>query len=416
MSISRRSPASCSFRTSLGRTGVALLLSGALAGCRREGPPAPPADAAPAAPPRTRTAVPVDAADGGLLARKLPRMEYRGGPFLRAPRLVTVTSTKDEPRLVARLEQLAGSLTRSSWWHDVTDGYCSAPGTCIGEGSAGAPVHLDEALPAQLREAEADAILVRLAKGGRLGPIDESTLVLFYLPKGVTLTDGKTAYCGAGARAFHRSLDLDGKHVPFAVLPRCADEAQLTGTASHEILEATTNPFPAERGFAFGAAAGLSAFGEAGLEPVDPCGLTMMDHHWTNEGGFVVHRAWSNREAALAHDPCVPARADHPYVMLVPRELALRLPKEGDTITVDLDASAADATGPWAVSAFDLSGFHDHAQYVDLTLDRSTVRAGDSVRLSVTSRKQNPRQREIVALVSTVGVHAHMWPLLVMMR
>jgi hypothetical protein len=389
------------------------------AGYTRDPPPAPrPAVSVDAGGPALlpRSPPPLDAADGGLLARKLPSIAYRGGPFLRNPRIVTISFAKDDPKLVSRLELFGGIITGSSWWRAVTEGYCVTPDTCIGDGSAAPPVHLADALPAELRDADVDALLLRAAKAGRLGPLDSNTLWIVYLPKGITLSDGAARYCAGGPRAFHRSVDVDGVRIPFAVLPRCGDEAELTGTASHEILEATTNVFPAERGFAFVTGSGPSGFTAAGLEPVDPCGLVTMDGHWTIESGFVVHRAWSNREASLAHDPCVPSRPELPYVMVVPREPAVRLAHEGDAVTVDLDASAAGAPLTWAISAFDLSGYQDHASYVELSLDKATVRSGDSARLTITSRKQNPKQHEIVGLVSTHGVHAHMWPLLVMMR
>ncbi|HSO39301.1 MAG TPA: hypothetical protein VLT33_42535, partial [Labilithrix sp.] len=67
------SPTSCS-ASGPDRRLAALLLLGVLAGCRRETPPAPDAavDAAAALPARRPAATaPVDAADGGLLARKL---------------------------------------------------------------------------------------------------------------------------------------------------------------------------------------------------------------------------------------------------------------------------------------------------------------------------------------------------------
>jgi hypothetical protein len=372
-----------------------------------------------AAHPATRPPLPplLDAADGGLLARKLPRIEYRGGPFLRNPRIVTITFTKDDPKLVARLEQFGTWITRSPWWHTVIEGYCAKPDECIGDGSAAPPLHLDDALPTEMRDSDVDGLLLRTAKAGRLGPLDTNTLLLVYLPKGVSLGDATTPrYCTGGPRAFHRALEVDGARIPFAVLPRCSDEAELTGTASHEILEATTNVFPAERGFAFVAGSGPSGFTAAGLEAVDPCGLVTMDGHWTTDNGFVVHRAWSNREAALAHDPCVPSRPDRPYVMLVPREPAVRLPREGETATIDFDASTAGPPLRWAVSAFDLSGYQDHEQYVELTLDKATIATGESVKLSIRSRKRNPKERGIIAVVSTLGVHSHMWPLLVMMR
>ena len=384
-----------------------FVILAAIAGCTRA--PSCPRPPAPAP-------TPADAANGTLLARKLPRIEYRGGPFLRNPKVVTITFTNDDPKLVSRLEQFGATITRSPWWHTVTDGYCAKPGGCIGDGSAGSPVHLDEALPADLRDTDVDALLLRTAKAGRLGPIDKETLLLVYLPKGVSLTDATTRFCTGHARAFHRSLELDGARIAFAVLPRCGDEAQLTGSASHEILEATTNPFPAEHGFAFTTGSASSGFTAAGVEPVDPCGLTTMDSHWTTDSGFVVHRAWSNRAAALAHDPCVPSRPDRPYVMLVPREPAVHLAHEGGIVSIDLDASTAGASKTWAVSAFDLSGHQDHERYVGLTLDKATVTAGESVKLTIQVRKMNPAQREIVAVVSTIGVHSYMWPLLVMMR
>jgi hypothetical protein len=359
---------------------------------------------------------PADAADGRLLARTLPRIEYRGGRFLRNPRLLTITFTSDDPKWVTRLEQFGAVMTRSAWWHEVSADYCAKPGLCIEEGSAAPPVQLDEVLPAEVRDTDIEALLRRSASTGQLGALDENTLLLVYLPEGVVLVDQTTRYCAGRARALHRSLEIDNARIPFAVLPRCGDEAELTGTASHEILEATTNPFPAERGFAFLMSSAQSGFTAAGVEPVDPCGLITMDRHWTTENGFVVHRAWSNRAAALAHDPCVPSRADLPYVMLVPREPAVRLAREGETVSIELDASAAGVPKTWAISAFDLSGYQDDAQYVELGLAKSTIKSGESVTLTITSRKANPAQREIVALVSTLGVQSYMWPLLVMMR
>ncbi len=399
-----------------------MLVIALVNGCRDPAPvPSPSADDASTAPleaaARPSSPPPIDAADGGLIARKLPRIEYRGGPFLRNPKIVTVTYAKDDPKIVARVEQLGSTITRSPWWKTVVDGYCTKDGECIGEGSAASPVHLDDALPAEVRDTDLEAMLAKLAKGKRLGTIDKNTLLLVYLPKDVTLTDATTRYCGSGhPRAFHRATEIDGARVPFAVIPRCGDEAELTGTASHEILESVTNAFPAERGFSFVGGSPASGFVAAGIEPVDPCGLITMDGHWTTESGFVVHRAWSNRAAALAHDPCVPSRANVPYVLLVPREPAVRLAKEGDTVTIDLDASAAGVSAPWAISAFDLSGHQDGAQYVELSLDKRTVSAGDSVKLTIKSLKKNPKQRELVAIVSTIGVHSHMWPMLVMMR
>jgi hypothetical protein len=354
-------------------------------------------------------------ATGELLAQKLPRIEYRGGPFLRRPRVTTVTFANDEPELVSRLEQFGSMIARSAWWRAVTEGYCSAPDVCIEDGEAVPPVKLDAALPLELHDTEIDALVLRAAGAGELGPIDENTLFVVYLPKGTALRNATTIYCTGKARAFHRSLALGGMRVPFAVVPRCGGEAELTASASHEILEATTNPFPADRGFAFPPGSSPSGFSAAGLEPVDPCGLVTRDDHRSYESGFVVQRAWSNRAAALGLDPCVPSKPAQSYVMLVPREPGVRLARTGETATLELIASTASGDHSWAISAYDLSGAQDHERYVEVALDKTRVENGETVILSVKALKSNASRRVIVALVSTIDERSSMWPLLVVL-
>jgi hypothetical protein len=396
---------------------LALLVSNAA--CRRAPPRKNDAPAAEAASTVGRSWVtpPFESADGGLIAARLPQIVYRGGPFLRNPRVVTVTFKGDDAGVVTRLETFGDTITRSAWWRTVVDSYCTDQGDCIGEGQPGAHARLEAALPPNVRDVEVEELLTREAAAGRLGPIDASTLLAVYLPEGVSLSDAFVPrYCAGGPRAFHRALTLGESKVPFAVIPRCSDEAELTATASHELLETTTNPDPSERGFAFEQGSKNIAFTASGVEAVDPCGLLTMDGHWTFESGFVVQRAWSNRAAALGRDPCVPARADRPYLALVPSEPAVRLAEVGASVTLTVEARADRAVPRWAISAFDLSGHHDHDRFVDLILDRPTIEAGETAQLTITVRKLNPKQLTLVALVSTLGVQSHMWPLAVMMR
>lgn len=351
-----------------------------------------------------------------MLSHALPRVQFRGGPFLKNPRIVTITFAKDDPKLVARLEQLGSVITRGAWWHAVTENYCNDEARCIGEGSSAPPVRLDDVLPSDLTVDDLEARLAKAA--GRFGTLDGDTLLVVYLPPGVGLRDGEVKYCDKGPRGMHRSTDITkDKRVAFAVVPRCASESELTGTASHEILEATTNPFPAERGFAFLGGSNASGFVLAGLEPVDPCGLVNMSTHWTVENGFVLQRAWSNRAVSQGHDPCVPARPGVPYVMLVPREPGLRINKEGEAQTLELDATTGDpSVTSWAISAFDLTGHQDGTQYAEVALDKSVVRSGELVHLTVTMKKRHPANRGVIGVVSTIGVHSHMWPLLLVTR
>lgn len=366
---------------------------------------------------RSRPTPPSETTDGSLIARSLPRVVYRGGLFLRRPRIVTITFIGDDPALVSRLERFGDTIIHTDWWRAVTEGYCAEPGDCVGEGQTGSHVRLAVKLPAAVRDADVEALLARELKAHRFGPTDPDTLLLVYLPGGITLSNAFVPhYCSGGPRALHRALRMDQDRVAYAILPRCGDEAELTAAASHEILEAVTNPDPSRRGFAFEQGAVNLGFTAAGVEPVDPCGLITMDGHRTTERGFVVQRAWSNRAASLGRDPCVPARVGRPYVTLVPREPTVRLPREGMSSTIALEA-AADRTVPgWAVSAFDLTGYQDGEPCVEVSLDRSQVVAGQTLNLTITARKRNARRLCIVGVVSTLGVHSYMWPVAVVMR
>lgn len=141
-----------------------------------------------------------------------------------------------------------------------------------------------------------------------------------------------------------------------------------------------------------------------------------MDGHRTVESGFVVQRAWSNRAASLGREPCVPARAGRPYIALVPRQPAVRVTQEDGSATITLDAAADRPVPAWAVSAFDMTGYQDREQCVEVSLDRTKVAAGQTANLTITVRKRNARRLCVVGIVSTLGVHSHTWPVAVVMR
>lgn len=365
---------------------------------------------------RATKRTPLESSNGGLIARSLPRVTYHGGPYLRRPRVVSVTFKGDDPPLVSRLEQFGSMITRTAWWREVTEGYC-AHGDCIGEGRPGTSARLEEVLPDKVRDVDVEAVLARAAEAGRLGPLDSDTFILNYLPAGVVLSDAFVPrYCDGGPRAYHRALKLGRLKVAYAVMPRCGVEADLTTTASHEILEATTNPDPSARGFAFERSSANAGFTAAGVEPVDPCGLITMDNHRTLESGFVVQRAWSNRQASLGRDPCVPSGGGGAYVALVPRQPVVRLTREGESATITLDAAADRPVGAWAVSTFDLTGRQDGRQCVEVSLDRLSVSAGQTANLTITLRKSNGRQLCGAGIISTLGDHSYTWPVAVITR
>lgn len=385
---------------------AALVMAGGVAGAA--------AAEAPAAPKRKAAATVDVAAQRKLIADRLPRVEYLGGPFIRRPRVVTITFAGDSAGLVARLERFGEAITRTNWWRTVSEEYCAKAGDCIGEGQPGLAVRLEETLPADVHVDELGERLVGHAKAGRFGTIDADTVLLVYLPKGVTLRDATVPrYCEGGPRAVHRALRVEKHAVGLAIVPRCGDEATLTGTASHELLEVAANPDAARRGFAFKPQPATEGFLSGGVELVDPCVLLLRGRNRATEHGRTMQRAWSNRAAAEGTDPCVPHVGSAPFVALVPEQPSVHLKIPGEHVKATFEAAASGEVRGWKVSVLDLTGTQDAEHYVDVALDRAYVMPGQRVTLTIVLRKRPPEGRSIVGLVSSAGQSDYLWPLVV---
>jgi hypothetical protein len=353
-----------------------------------------------------------------LIGERLPRVVYRGGPFVREPRVITVTFLGDDLTVVTRLEKFGEEVAATDWWRAVTDGYCQPAGECIRAGQNGRATRLRRELPKTIRDVDVEALLEAEAVNGALHDLDRDAVIVSYLPAGVTLSDAfNPRYCGDGPRAFHRMLRVANLTVPFAVVPRCGDEAATTMTASHEILEMATNPDPNLPGFRLPPGSPAIAFAASGAEPADVCNLLNPERPRIDERGFAMQRAWSNKAAAAGIDPCAPPAADAPYAALIPRAPVVRLVGDAATTSLVLDAAADRPDLSWKVSAIDLTGRRDGVAYLDLQLDRERVANGETAALSITLRRTD-RRRElaIVGLVSLVNEREHLWPLAISMR
>jgi len=352
------------------------------------------------------------------IAERLPRVSYQGGPFLRRPRIVTVTFTGDNPIRVDRLVAFDQMITHGEWWHQAVEAYCTGRQDCIEDGDPASHIHIDTPLPAQVRDVDIEQLLVGLAGAGRFDPAQPDLLLMVYPPAGVQLSDAASGrYCD-GPRGYHRSARINDVSVAYAVVPHCGELDQTTTTGSHEILEAATNPDPSMPGFALDRGSASGGFTAAGAEPADPCGLITDHQPQINVNGVALHRMWSNRAAAAGHDPCQPAPAEQPYLALAPDQptIRLRLANVGDTATIGLQAFSDQSVPSWGVSVQDLTESEQHHHYLDLSLNVKAVTPGQRATLTLTARDIAPGQRAIVALRSTFAGHTDVWPVAVMMR
>jgi hypothetical protein len=184
---------------------------------------------------------------------------------------------------------------------------------------------------------------------------------------------------------------------------------QITASASHEIVEAATDPFPDTQPAYIGVdddhlawSVAITGPGEVG----DMCG-SESSQLGRYIGYFLVQRSWSNQAAAANLDPCVPATSS-PYFGAAP-EFSDRVPfffdpfKTPETLGARLVIGASTtiavrlfSTGPspnWQVIAMEVPavpGSTPLGQVPNPTLefgwDRSYGNNGDVLRLTITRK------------------------------
>ena len=271
-------------------------------------------------------------------APDVPTLMSQGGPTIKHPRIVTVTWDGDVNRDV--YEKFGDQIGASTYWHDTTSEYGVGPAV---SGPAN-HVHIAEPLT-KIADDEVDALVranLTNAASGWPATTDE-TIYTLYLPANALTFGGQDA-CNTGIGGYHTDSPLDladggsSKEFNYAVIINCPakwDVHTVTLIASHELDEATTDPFPSA---------------QAGFVGLDPDHLAFdMSLQFQDENGdaceffkssdyvggapfaFGLQRSWSNRSAKAGHNPCVP-RTKLPYFNVT------TFPSAMDKIHVDLTA------------------------------------------------------------------------------
>ena len=359
----------------------------------------------------------------------MPLVDYNGGRVLQNPKIVTVTFAGDDTNLVSRLQQFGDIITTTAWWTAVSSEYCQQPGNspCIGQGSSGGHVVVADAPDANYTDSSqggASTIQDFLKQhvngaGGDAAapdfpPPDENTLYVIYFPANVTIDLDGSGSCDSFG-AYHNTTLLKDQNgtplfVPYAIIPRCGTkESTTTVSASHEIIEAATDPDIGENLLSFYMLNQLWAV--AGGEVGDLCEGFGSSGTTTTESTFVVQRSWSNKSAAAGGDPCVPIPSSEIYFNAAPRVQKVVLPKAGATAVVDIDAFSSAPRDPWALSAIDFAGFQQGTSVLSFSFDKTSVQNGDHVQLTVTATSAIPGgSDEFVIQSKDPNGARHSWP------
>ncbi len=330
-----------------------------------------------------------------------PQVHSFGGDVLVQPKIQPIFFTGDDS-MQGVVEQFLGMLASSSYWTTTTQEYG------VGMPSILPTIVEQYAAPPTTDTALQDYLKTHLASGS-VAPgwtYDRQTIYAVFLPDGVVLDAGFGKSCQDFGAYHDEAIGTSGESIVYALMPRCAGIDDLTSAASHEFIEASTDPYVNTAGAYSNvdpahAIWGIIPGGELGdmCEYVEAAYSRMV-------GNFMVQRTWSNASAAAGHDPCVPTLMGIPYVGATPKlydatylnspfgavwtqgtTLAL-----GATRTIDVELfSDAPSSQAFHVDAVDSAQFFGETKpEIQLSWDRQSGNNGDTLHLTMTRMNNGP--------------------------
>jgi hypothetical protein len=257
-----------------------------------------------------------------------------GGPVLSAPRVQAIYFSGHP--FVDDIDGFLARLAASPYWPGVVAEYGVGGLTVL-------PSHVSSiAGPDSIVSTDIQALFARVmdADAAALGPASPDTIYLMLFPATTTVVSSGQALCQpTTASGYHTEAVAGGTSVALVVIPFCTSfpgtklsgVSALTPTISHELVESSTDPFPASAPAFLTTDERHAMWAEAvnGGEAADLCENESPNLAEVADIGLPVQRIWSNAAAAAGTGPCVPVPAGEIYFTAIPR-----LP---DQVTVQRD-------------------------------------------------------------------------------
>jgi len=323
--------------------------------------------------------VPFDSGIPGYPASHLaPALQLYGcDRLLLNPKIVTVTFPNDAN--ATAYETLGDSLTATTWWDQVTRGYCDGQGNCIGRGMGGGHVELTTAPAGSYTDTPAtdggastikDFITQQVGNGTFPMP-DNNTLYVIYFPWNVTINlanGNQTAQSCLAFGGYHSQVPITTPsgvvHAAYAIVPECLfPTIPVTEAMSHEVIEATTDPLVSDvtaNGWYMDQSRDAWQAVSA-AEVGDACALLLDFAALINptskpeqylESGTIVQRSWSNASLLAGQDPCVPVQSSL-YFNVAPSVEKLVMSTFGQKQTIQITGFSNQPTSDWQVKVLD---------------------------------------------------------------
>jgi hypothetical protein len=347
----------------------------------------------------------------------LPKVIDNGGPKLNAPAIVTITYANDPHR--ATLEAHATWALGSSWFSTVGREYGIQGGSILRhvQLTHDAPPSIDDSDIAGMLTAKiADHSLPEAPQGGF-----DNMLYVIYFPATTSVSAqamGSPTNVCQGYGAFHTETATSGPHFAYAVIPACPSQWSTMNdlefeefSASHEIVEAATDPFIITNPGWTVDASPSNPWGAVAPEVGDLCDFTGSPDY--REGAWVAQRIYSNRAAAAQdRDPCIPS-VPAPYFNVASTPTVAQTLAAGSTVSFDLAAWSLAPVAPWKLVAMSSGDFMPSIRLSTTSIDNGGVgRIDVGVPRSATSGNQ------VVVTVFSVRTSTsyQAWPLLIDVR
>jgi hypothetical protein len=327
-----------------------------------------------------------------------PQVINYGGTVLTAPNVVPIFFGSDPYQ--TDIESFLTQLAASTFWGAVTGEYG------VGALTVSPSVVVTDTAPTTTNTGKIDQFISAYLDGTHteFPAITPNNIYVIFYPSQTTISDTGFGTSCVNYGGYHEEgKNPSQQKFVYAVLPRCAQFGSLTGLdaltgpLSHELIEASTDPF-VQSSPAWASADtdhmvwNVAPLGEVG----DMCAYEPQSFSRI-VGSFVVQRTWSNASAKAGHDPCVPPLAPAYYnaapVLNDPVTIDLygqSIPTKGVQValgkskTIDVQLFTDKAASDWTVQAIDSTYGTNQPKELNFQWDKTTGNNGDVLHLTIT--------------------------------
>jgi len=338
----------------------------------------------------------------------IPPVPNHGGPIVSAPQLITITYDDDAQR--EGDEPYADWIVGSDWLTTVGGEYGVGLGT-------NQNVHLPAPAPTQFTDADIQTLVANLILDGGVPPVvtydggATNQIYMVYFPLQTTITGSVGTSCQSYG-GYHSQGSVGSARFIYGVIPTCGYTGDLSTTevtVSHELLEASTDPFPFSNP-AYTSDSTRVSNGWVG-ELADLCVYFAVSEN----NNYVAQRIWSNKAAAAGTQPCVPSFGE-PYAGVSPSPDGIITLEPNQKIEITLTGWTDVPTQPFAINAENYGPTLLQANFnPTFSINTDTLQNGETATLTISVPSGTPAGSigEVVIYSGLSDDNFGYWPLLV---